>query len=776
MLRLFKKLACLALLALSCQWSWGFAMLGPLNEAYQIAEIGYGPTVAADIGGPKNLGEAYRHNTPILYYSFDANFAAYFGSNGLAAVDSAVAILNGITNVSQLSATLSEFPLQVTRENYLAESLGLSDVKSYALHFFVEQLGLAEPERFVWTLHDRYHIANAPACPVGMEYLVVQRNFDPVPSPFGQYQPSAYVNGTLYTYSIQENCMNPPVYLAITLPFPVDPLDFSFTSVAAFTAFGLSANSGQLSQGRFYTGLTRDDVGGLRYLIQTNNIALESAGPNTLVAVTNTVPQVLFTSNLTLLADLALTNDPVTLQTLVPNLSIVASSNYFVSGFVTNVAFYFTNFPWDPAGTGPHLVSATNLVPSVQTHWNHTFGNVQQVIQTASGPTLVPVVQIPPATNLATVTLESDQVGVGVGNPWAPAGTGTITTNTTFNTSLVHAVVGDYVLLSTNLCAFQVLQSVFTNVITTTNFLGTVTNSLAATNSLGLTNSGTVLFVNLSQITYFTNHAFVILPVNCVASGASIFQGIDRIQFIRRDFDSLLGRFFAPITNNYVLNSITNNTLVPEDIQRTVTFPDILVSAQDLENTAAPPDSIPVAPGVARSINFNGTFADPGLAGPGTIEPTNAPTMIFNKVGPIFFNASPVAFFQQQAQANQTSLLAWGSFDGTTNTPIVYPNGTSILNLENQAIIGVLPAALPDGTVGTAYGTGGPTFSATGGQAPYVWALASSSPALPPGLYVLSDGTLGGTPTQSGTFDFTISVTDAGERTVERDYSITIDP
>jgi hypothetical protein len=774
MLRLFKKLACLALLALSCQWSWGFALLGPLNETYQIAEIGYGPAVAADIGGPKNIGEAYRRNTPVLYYSYDANFAAYFGSNGLAAVDSAIAILNGITNVSQLSATLSEFPLQATRENYLAESLSLSDLKSFALHFLVEQLGLDEPERFVWTLRDRYHLPGAPSCPVGMEYLVIQRNFDPVPSSFGQFQPSSYVNGTLYSYFLFEGCMNPPAYLAITVPFPVDPLDFSFTSVASFTSFGLSANSGQLTVGRFYTGLTRDDVGGLRYLIQTNNIALESAGPNTLVALTNPVPQVLFTSNLTLLAELALTNDPVTLQTLVPNLSIVASSNYFVSGFVTNVAFYFTNFPWDPAGTGPHLVAATNLVPSVQTHWNHTFGNVEQLIQTASGPTLVPVVQIPPATNLATVTLESDQVGVGVGNPWAPAGAGTITTNSTFSTSLVDAVVGDYVLLSTNLCSFQVLQSVFTNVITTTNFLGTVTNSLGITNSFGLTNSGSVLFVNLSQITYFTNHALVILPVNCVASGASIFQGIDRIQFVRRDFDSLLGRLFVPTTNNYVLNSITNSTLVPAKIQRIVTFPDITISAQDLANN---PDSIPIAGAVARNINFNSTFADPNLAGPGTIEPTNnGATIIFDKVGPIFENASPIAYFQQQAQAAQFTILIWGSFDGTTNTPIVYPNGTSLVNLENQAIIGILPALLPDGSVGVAYGTGNPTFSATGGQAPYVWALAPSSPGLPPGLFLLADGTLGGTPTQSGTFDFTISVTDAGGRTVERDYSINVNP
>ena len=38
---------------------------------------------------PKNIGEEYRRNTPVMYYTFDANFLDYFGSNGVAAVDSA---------------------------------------------------------------------------------------------------------------------------------------------------------------------------------------------------------------------------------------------------------------------------------------------------------------------------------------------------------------------------------------------------------------------------------------------------------------------------------------------------------------------------------------------------------------------------------------------------------------------------------------------------------------------------------------------------------------
>jgi hypothetical protein len=83
---------------------------------------------------------------------------------------------------------------------------------------------------------------------------------------------------------------------------------------------------------------------------------------------------------------------------------------------------------------------------------------------------------------------------------------------------------------------------------------------------------------------------------------------------------------------------------------------------------------------------------------------------------------------------------------------------------------------LPDGTHGVAYTT---TFTATGGPVspPFVWSLASGpvvSGGLPPGLTLSTGGTISGTPTQSGTFDFTVELTDSSSRTVTWDYSITI--
>jgi hypothetical protein len=765
--RLVKKLACLTLLVLSVHGAWGFSVLGPINEPYQVVVIGY--NIAGDIGAPKDIGEEYRRNTPTIYYSFDENFLAYFGSNGVAAVESAIAIYNSLTNVSQMSSDLSEFPLQVTRENYLAETLLLEDMKSWTMSILAEQLGLAEPERFVWTLHDRFHVGNI-ACPVGMFYLVVGRNFDPLSSAFNQLQISPYVNGTLYSYSIAEICQAPPDTLAETIPFPVDPLDFSFTAVAgAGISFGGGAGDSSLATGRFFTGLTRDDVGGLRWLYRTNLMHFESTGPNTQAEVTNPVPQLLFTSNLTLFASQALTNDPVTLQGLYPNLTIINSSNYFVNVLVTNITPYFTNFPWAPAGTVT-LAFATNTVPTIQARFVHTFGNVLVLEQTNGQLTLVPLTQIPPATNTTLITIQRDTIGT-TASPFGPAGSFITTTNTTFSTFLTNAVVGNYVILPTNICAVDILYQQLSYVTTATNFLGSATNSLVIgnTNIVGVT----PLVINFNEITYSTNLAFVALQATCVASNVALFQGIEQIRFVRRDFDSLIGRFFQPFTNQYILNSVTNNVLVPQPVLRTIVGPDVLFTAQDLDSN--PGSAVhPIAPIYARNINFNTNFEDIGLAGPGTIEPFT--TVIWNKGTPVYENSSPNAFSTGTAEASQTSLNFLGSFDGSTNAPIVFPNGTSLQNLINQVLIGISPPLLADGQVGVGYGSATPTFSATGGQPPYSWALAPNSPGLPPGLFLSPDGTLGGVPAVDGTFDFTIRLTDGAGRTVDRDYFITILP
>ena len=122
--------------------------------------------------------------------------------------------------------------------------------------------------------------------------------------------------------------------------------------------------------------------------------------------------------------------------------------------------------------------------------------------------------------------------------------------------------------------------------------------------------------------------------------------------------------------------------------------------------------------------------------------------------------------------SNRLSAIAWASFDGSTNDPVVYPNGTSIANVVNQLFMQVTPSTVPDGTVGAAYTP--VTFTATGGQLPYTWAAPNLSGLVPGMSFDASTATLSGTPTATGTFTFTVQLTDAVNRTVSLNYSITI--
>lgn len=77
------------------------------------------------------------------------------------------------------------------------------------------------------------------------------------------------------------------------------------------------------------------------------------------------------------------------------------------------------------------------------------------------------------------------------------------------------------------------------------------------------------------------------------------------------------------------------------------------------------------------------------------------------------------------------------------------------------------------GSISTAYPS--TTLSATGGTAPYVWALLAGP--LPPGLTLTpATGLISGTPTSAGTYPCTIQVTDNAGYTAQQQFSITVNP
>lgn len=687
-----------------------------------------------------NLGEEYRWNKPVLYYSYDQSFLDYFGSNGVAAVDAALAMFNKLTNVSFYSEDLSEFPLREARMNYTASALHLFDLKSTVVELLIERLGLVDPDRWTWCLRNR----GGPwtTCPA-YDYSVIQRNFDPF-----TLSPSSYVNGHLYTYVIEQQC--PPVEdFGDADEFVVDPTDMYLSAVASPKI----SNRRSAYYGYFHTSLTRDDMGGLRYLYRTNNMNIEGAGSDTLTYVTDKLQtNLLFTSNLTLLASQALTNSATALQTLYPTLSIASTTPIYTNIWITNLTAYFTNYPFDYAGAPPHLVFATNRTLTVQTWYHHTFNNVAEFQYISNTWAMVPLPDIINHTGSAVITIQTTTVTNG---PWSVAGSPLVTNITTVS-YVTNEVVGAYFIIPTNLCSvsFAALQATIdtwtTNVVLeATNALVTYTNNYTQT-----------------VIEYFAQKVFLVNPTYCLTNTVAIRQGIEKVSFVRRDYDSLIGQFYNSITNYYTLTAVTNGALFPQRIQRVVNRPDILFSASDL--AGSDPYYMPNVRRSTPTYNTNGVLAN--LAGPGTIE--GAMNVQFNKAGPAHLNGTFPFFIDEVSGLLD---FVWGSFDGSTNAPIVYPSGTSIYNLENEVLIQISPAYLPAGAVGSLYQVQLETSGATANwTAPFTWSLASSSMALPSGLGISTVGLISGTPTIEGFYDFTIQVTDSAGRVAQRSYSINL--
>ena len=112
------------------------------------------------------------------------------------------------------------------------------------------------------------HVSGLLAETITDYYDVLLRNFDPI-----TWQPTAYVNGTYYSYRIVDNCT-----VADALEDANGELGAGLSTTTAAVATQES-----LQLGGFYLGLYRDDFGGLRYLYNRQNYAIESLPTGCLV-------------------------------------------------------------------------------------------------------------------------------------------------------------------------------------------------------------------------------------------------------------------------------------------------------------------------------------------------------------------------------------------------------------------------------------------------------------------------------------------------------------
>jgi len=138
--------------------------------------------------------------------------------------------------------------------------------------------------------------------------------------------------------------------------------------------------------------------------------------------------------------------------------------------------------------------------------------------------------------------------------------------------------------------------------------------------------------------------------------------GVDKITFVRQQYDPL-SNLAVPITNQFTDNYVSNNVRMSQQVERVVTVPDFLFTAEDFPKFVGL--QARNVTGTSNWWNSATVAGNPGAGGPGVIRP---PAKIgFDRLVPVVEsgdNGAPITY-----------CFRWGSFDGSTNTPIAYPEG-----------------------------------------------------------------------------------------------------
>jgi hypothetical protein len=167
--------------------------------------------------------------------------------------------------------------------------------------------------------------------------------------------------------------------------------------------------------------------------------------------------------------------------------------------------------------------------------------------------------------------------------------------------------------------------------------------------------------------------------------------GVEKILFKQIKYLGLFPTTTNTYTDTYFPNT-GNNRSTKQKLQRVLVQPDIVFAAGDLGTFGLSGAPIRVTRTDTTLWANNAATNSPAhpnleLDGPGVIEPpANSSIVIaFTTVGPFYGNTFP-GFL---SQANNNGFWGgWASFDGTTNAPVLYPNGASIQALEDAVLGG----------------------------------------------------------------------------------------
>ncbi|MCR4536819.1 putative Ig domain-containing protein [Pseudomonas sp. 18.1.10] len=193
---------------------------------------------------------------------------------------------------------------------------------------------------------------------------------------------------------------------------------------------------------------------------------------------------------------------------------------------------------------------------------------------------------------------------------------------------------------------------------------------------------------------------------------------------------------------NVIVNTAGGSATLTNGYTYTVPAPTVgPVSATVAANSSANPITLSLSGGAATSV----AVASAASHGSATASGTS-------------ITYTPTAGYSGADSFTYTATNASGTSSPATITLTV-----------SAPTIAVGPTTLPSGTVSTAYSQ---ALTASNGTAPYTYAITSGS--VPTGLSLSASGTLSGTPSAAGTFNFTVTATDANSATGARAYSVTI--
>jgi hypothetical protein len=287
-------------------------MIGPM-ATNRLTAMGIDLNYWDDLGGPKERKNFFRWNMPSLTYSFDATFINYFGLEGRFAINEAMEVVNDFFSnedydgVSSLDLAKHGFlgNYNTTWVNTTAQNQGILDIKSLTVGLMVNQLGLGNPHRYAFSIHD----ATTNQASTIINFRVRLRNFDPITE-----NPTDMINNVKYSYRLVHDGTNSPgvgnaPFIMPTFAdmeeFTTDTSGNAWTSVAAIADafygnslvywtdqptlydFGVYYNGLNAMGGKYEPrhALTYDDAGGLRYLYRTNNFVYETMPPNVVLVI-----------------------------------------------------------------------------------------------------------------------------------------------------------------------------------------------------------------------------------------------------------------------------------------------------------------------------------------------------------------------------------------------------------------------------------------------------------------------------------------------------------